>query len=92
MSEISEHSISGTPLLEWVAGHKNRNYAWFTVERQLEWAKKIAKHKDDSARNLLLVLLQEVVDAEEKLVEMHAEMDTVHRALTKIDATLNSKP
>ncbi len=61
------------------------------LEKQLEWAKKIAKHKDDSARNSLLELLQEVVEAELKLTEMHREMDTVHRALTKIDATLNSK-
>ena len=91
MGIISEHKIltaqGWRPLLEWVEGHKYRHYTSFDESEQLKLTRKICYIEDSNARNLMLTLLQQAASLQSNLVKLHAEMDTIHKALQKCEAS-----
>lgn len=90
MGAISEHRIlterGYRPLLEWLEGHRHRHYASFGEKEQLEITKEICCIEDNEARDLMLTLLQNATCLQNSLVKLHAEMDTLHKALQKCEA------
>lgn len=86
---IIGHSHGSKGLLDFVKDHQYRNYARFDTEKQLEWAKKIARVDDDNSREAMLVLLEENTRQHDTIIEMHKEFDTVHTALSQIENKLN---
>jgi hypothetical protein len=96
MSAIRNHII-GTksghePLLEWIEQHKYRHYTTsHNTAAQLEYALAIAKLEDAESRELGLKLLGDIEYLREMVIEMHKELDTIHKALTKIDESLDAE-
>ena len=93
MSKIKEHFISAgrgsTYLLEWVDGTQYRYYDSFPLDEQLDVAKKIAKIENSDNREMMLDLLNVSTRLRNQVIEMKKEFETLHVALTKIDADID---
>lgn len=85
------HDCQLVQFLEWLGDHKYRNVASCDEKHQLEHAKAVAACEDSDDRTIMLKLLDDAGQLQDKLVAMHLEMDTVFKALRNIEDSEEAK-
>jgi len=96
-NHLASHVIltRGSPnLLEWVKGHKYRNYPTLddigAAATSAGMLKKIVSVKDDEARELCMEIFGLLEGANKSVVQCHEELDTLDAALTKISKSFDN--